>query len=108
MKLLFGANENLKREFSTVPGNQIQDNLPDIHIKKTWLSILSHPTVGSKNFLISIADRNVGGLTYRDQFVGKYQMPVADNAVTLSSFEGLGGEAMACLLYTSPSPRDEL
>jgi len=95
MKLLFGANENLKREFSTVPGNQIQDNLPDIHIKKTWLSILSHPTVGSKNFLISIADRNVGGLTYRDQFVGKYQMPVADNAVTLSSFEGLGGEAMA-------------
>ena len=35
MKLLFGANENLKRKFSTVPHNQTQDYLPKFHIKNT-------------------------------------------------------------------------
>ncbi|KAK1780074.1 CobB/CobQ-like glutamine amidotransferase domain-containing protein [Copromyces sp. CBS 386.78] len=56
------------------------------------------PSVGSKSFLITIGDRTVGGLTVRDQMVGPWQVPVADVAVTLSSF-GLngvkGGEAMA-------------
>ena len=54
-----------------------------------------HPTVGSKSFLINIGDRSVGGLTYRDQFVGPYQVPVADHAITLSDFNTNSGEAMA-------------
>ncbi|KAK3324105.1 CobB/CobQ-like glutamine amidotransferase domain-containing protein [Cercophora scortea] len=44
------------------------------------------PSVGSKSFLITIADRSVGGLTIRDQMVGPWQTPVADVAVTASSF----------------------
>jgi len=56
------------------------------------------PSVGSKSFLITIGDRTVGGLTVRDQMVGPWQTPVADVAVTASSF-GLDGsrrgEAMA-------------
>ncbi|KAK3353210.1 CobB/CobQ-like glutamine amidotransferase domain-containing protein [Lasiosphaeria hispida] len=56
------------------------------------------PAVGSKSFLITIGDRTVGGLTVRDQMVGPWQTPVADVAVTASSF-GLNGvktgEAMA-------------
>ncbi|KAI8262864.1 Phosphoribosylformylglycinamidine synthase [Colletotrichum sp. SAR 10_77] len=57
------------------------------------------PAVGSKSFLITIGDRTVGGLSIRDQMVGPWQTPVADCAVTATSFQ-LGsntrtGEVMA-------------
>ena len=57
--------------------------------------VLRHPTVASKNFLITIGDRSVGGLTHRDQMVGPWQIPVADCAVTLADYEGVRGEAMS-------------
>lgn len=57
--------------------------------------VLAHPTVGSKQFLITIGDRTVGGLTARDQMVGPWQTPVADVGVTLWDYEGVGGQAMA-------------
>ncbi|KAF8895382.1 CobB/CobQ-like glutamine amidotransferase domain-containing protein [Infundibulicybe gibba] len=59
--------------------------------------ILSLPSVGSKAFLITIGDRSVTGLVTRDQMVGPWQVPVADVAVTRSSygFDVLYGEAMA-------------
>ncbi|NVK29380.1 MAG: phosphoribosylformylglycinamidine synthase [Gammaproteobacteria bacterium] len=57
--------------------------------------VLRHPTVANKNFLITIGDRTVGGLTHRDQFVGPWQVPVADVAITLNDFHGYAGEAMA-------------
>lgn len=57
--------------------------------------VLRHPTVASKNFLITIGDRSVGGLTHRDQMVGPWQIPVADCAVTLADYESLRGEAMS-------------
>ncbi|KAK1453888.1 phosphoribosylformylglycinamidine synthase, partial [Colletotrichum melonis] len=44
------------------------------------------PAVGSKSFLITIGDRTVGGLSIRDQMVGPWQTPVADCAVTATSF----------------------
>src|SRR5690606_7066135 len=56
---------------------------------------LRHPTVASKNFLITIGDRSVGGLTHRDQMVGPWQIPVADCSVTLADYEGVRGEAMS-------------
>lgn len=57
--------------------------------------ILSFPAVASKRFLISIADRTVGGLTAREQMVGPWQVPVADVAVTAAGFQAVHGEAMA-------------
>jgi phosphoribosylformylglycinamidine synthase len=57
--------------------------------------VLRFPAVASKSFLITIGDRSVGGLTARDQMVGRWQVPVADVAVTLMGFEGVEGEAMA-------------
>ncbi|MFX8067473.1 hypothetical protein ABTK78_20525, partial [Acinetobacter baumannii] len=48
-----------------------------------------------KQFLVTIGDRSVGGLTARDQMVGPWQMPVADCAITLSDYHGFAGEAMA-------------
>lgn len=57
--------------------------------------VLSHPSVGSKQFLITIGDRSISGLVARDQMVGPWQVPVADCAVTASDFTGYTGEAMA-------------
>ncbi len=57
--------------------------------------VLRAPTVADKTFLISIGDRTVGGLCARDQFVGPWQVPVADAAVTLMAFDGYAGEAFS-------------
>ncbi|KAK8087358.1 hypothetical protein PG994_002332 [Apiospora phragmitis] len=66
--------------------------------RKSAQRVLHMPAVGSKSFLITIGDRTVGGLTTRDQMVGPWQTPVADVAVTATSFsleEMKTGEAMA-------------
>lgn len=57
--------------------------------------VLRLPTVAEKTFLITIGDRSVTGLVARDQMVGPWQIPVADVAVTASSFDSYHGEAMA-------------
>ncbi|KAL4078306.1 CobB/CobQ-like glutamine amidotransferase domain-containing protein [Scleroderma yunnanense] len=59
--------------------------------------VLRLPSVSSKSFLITIGDRTITGLVTRDQMVGPWQIPVADVAVTRSSygFDVLSGEAMA-------------
>ncbi|MEB0039525.1 MULTISPECIES: phosphoribosylformylglycinamidine synthase [unclassified Pseudomonas] len=57
--------------------------------------VLHHPAVASKSFLITIGDRSITGLVARDQMVGPWQVPVADCAVTATSFDVETGEAMA-------------
>ncbi|MDM8569320.1 phosphoribosylformylglycinamidine synthase, partial [Thiotrichales bacterium HSG1] len=66
-----------------------------INLQEIALQILRLPTVASKKFLITIGDRTVGGLTVRDQMVGPWQVPVADCAVTATSYGSVTGEAMA-------------
>ncbi|KAF5328774.1 hypothetical protein D9619_011604 [Psilocybe cf. subviscida] len=59
--------------------------------------VLRLPSVASKSFLITIGDRSITGLVAREQMVGPWQVPVADVAVTRSSygFDVITGEAMA-------------
>jgi len=57
--------------------------------------VLQVPAVADKTFLISIADRSVTGMVHRDQMVGRYQLPVADSAVTVTGYQATTGEAMA-------------
>lgn len=57
--------------------------------------VLEHPTVASKSFLITIGDRSVGGYTVRDQMIGRFQVPVADCAITLFGYNSNAGEVMA-------------
>src|SRR4051812_17458403 len=57
--------------------------------------VLRFPAVANKTFLISIGDRTVGGLCSRDPFVGPWQVPVADVAVTLMGYTTYRGEAFA-------------
>jgi len=64
-----------------------------IALEEACYRVLRHPTVADKTFLISIGDRTVGGLCSRDPFVGPWQTPVADCAVTLFGFDAYAGEA---------------
>jgi phosphoribosylformylglycinamidine synthase len=66
-----------------------------IEIAEAVERVLRLPAVASKNFLITIGDRSVGGLTVQDQMVGPWQVPVADCAVTLAAYDSTRGEAMA-------------
>ncbi|WP_110456422.1 phosphoribosylformylglycinamidine synthase [Shewanella algidipiscicola] len=66
-----------------------------IDLKEAVQRVLRLPTVAEKTFLITIGDRTVTGLVNRDQMVGPWQVPVADCAVTASSFDTYAGEAMS-------------
>ena len=67
----------------------------DMPLEEAALRVLRLPAVASKSFLITIGDRSITGLVARDQFVGPWQVPVADCAVTAASFDVYTGEAMA-------------
>ncbi|GIZ11172.1 phosphoribosylformylglycinamidine synthase [Pseudomonas sp. NCCP-436] len=67
----------------------------DVAIGEALERVLRHPAVASKSFLITIGDRTITGLVARDQMVGPWQVPVADCAVTATSFDVYTGEAMA-------------
>jgi phosphoribosylformylglycinamidine synthase len=66
-----------------------------IELREATERVLRLPSVANKNFLISIGDRTVGGMTARDQMVGPWQVPVADVAVTLMGFNIYRAEAFA-------------
>lgn len=70
-------------------------SLPNHDIRESVYRVLRLPSVAAKNFLITIGDRSVGGMTHRDQMVGRYQTPVADCAVTMMGFNTYRGEAMS-------------
>jgi len=68
-------------------------DLSGVDLEEAARRVLSFPAVADKTFLISIGDRTVGGLCSRDPFVGPWQVPVADVAVTLMGFDTFLGEA---------------
>ncbi|HEY6863002.1 MAG TPA: phosphoribosylformylglycinamidine synthase, partial [Burkholderiales bacterium] len=70
-------------------------DLGDVDLREACLRVLRAPTVANKTFLVAIGDRTVGGLCARDPFVGPWQVPVADCAVTLAGFRETRGEAFA-------------
>ncbi|KAK0536167.1 phosphoribosylformylglycinamidine synthase [Tilletia horrida] len=109
MSTLFGKPPKIAREAkSLAPARHAFDSslrsyLPSASDVTAALTeavdrVLHLPTVGSKAFLITIGDRSVTGLVARDQMVGPWQVPVADVAVTRTSYgfdDCLTGEAMA-------------
>jgi phosphoribosylformylglycinamidine synthase len=69
--------------------------IADIPLAEAIERVLRMPCVASKSFLITIGDRSVGGLVVQEQMVGPWQVPIADCAVTMTSFDVTTGEAMA-------------
>ncbi len=95
MDVLLGKPPKMLRDVKTVQRSFTPLELTGVALQDAAIAVLSHPTVASKRFLITIGDRTVGGLTHRDQMVGPWQVPVADCAVTLADYAGFAGEAMA-------------
>ncbi len=95
MNVLLGKPPKMTRDVASKARAFAPLNLTDVKLQDAVINVLSHPTVASKRFLITIGDRTVGGLTHRDQMVGPWQVPVADCAVTLADYTGFAGEAMA-------------
>ena len=95
MNVLLGKPPKMLRDVKTIARSFKPLDLTGVELQKAAIAVLSHPTVASKRFLITIGDRTVGGMTHRDQMVGPWQVPVADCAVTLADYKGFAGEAMS-------------
>jgi phosphoribosylformylglycinamidine synthase len=95
LELILGKPPKMVRDVK-----RIKPALPPLSLEKITLQAaahrtLHHPAVADKTFLVAIGDRTVGGLCARDPFVGPWQTPVADCAVTLADYQGYAGEAFA-------------
>jgi len=95
LSVLLGKPPRMTREVRRRRPHSAPLALQDVALADACHRVLRHPTVARKTFLVSIGDRTVGGLCARDPFVGAWQVPVADCAVTLMGFKGTSGEAFA-------------
>lgn len=95
LEFLFGKPPKLLIDARHHSHQAVEFDTSKIDIAEAASRVLRLPAVASKNFLITIGDRCVGGLVARDQMVGPWQVPIADAAITASSFDSYTGEAMA-------------
>ena len=95
LDVFLGKPPRMLRDVQRLPQHHPPLDFADITIGDAAERVLRFPTVAAKNFLITITDRTVTGLIARDQFVGPYQVPVSDVALTAHSFKGCTGSAMA-------------
>jgi len=95
LSVLLGKPPRMTREVGRRRPHPAPLALQDVELKEACYRVLRHPTVARKTFLVSIGDRTVGGLCARDPFVGPWQTPVADCAVTSMGFKEHSGEAFA-------------
>jgi len=95
MEVLFGKPPKMHREAESGTVKVVEFNSSELVLTEAIERVLSLPAVASKSFLITIGDRSITGLVSRDQMVGPWQVPVANAAVTASSFNSYVGEAMA-------------
>ena len=101
--VILGKPPRMTRDVRRLPAiaddfdaGEIPGEMPrEMQIRDAAYRLLRFPAVADKTFLISIGDRSVGGLISRDPFVGPWQVPVSDVAVTLSDYTSTSGEAMA-------------
>jgi len=77
MDVLLGKPPKMHRDVKSVQRQTQPIDLTGVKLQDAVIGVLSHPTVASKRFLVTIGDRAVGGLTHRDQMVGPWQVPVA-------------------------------
>ncbi|MFO1219897.1 MAG: phosphoribosylformylglycinamidine synthase [Burkholderiaceae bacterium] len=95
MEVLLGKAPKMHRDVQRVARTEAPLQLTGVALEAACLTVLRHPTVASKRFLVTIGDRTVGALSHRDPMVGPWQVPVADCAVTLADYAGFRGEAFA-------------
>ncbi|CDM39662.1 phosphoribosylformylglycinamidine synthase [Ectopseudomonas oleovorans] len=95
LEVLLGKPPRMHRSVAREAEQGDDFSAASVDIEEALGRVLHHPAVASKSFLITIGDRTITGLVARDQMVGPWQVPVADCAVTATSFDVYTGEAMA-------------
>ena len=95
MEVLLGKPPKVHRNANHGSVTVSEFDTTNFDLKEAAERVLRLPSVASKNFLITIGDRTVGGFTARDQFVGPWQVPVADVAVTAMGYDTNLGESFA-------------
>jgi phosphoribosylformylglycinamidine synthase len=95
LEVVLGKPPRMTRRAEPLPSPRRALDLAGASIADALDRVLGLPTVADKTFLISIGDRTVGGMVSRDPMIGRYQVPVADCALTLAGFDTYAGEVMA-------------
>ena len=94
LEMILGKPPRMHRKVETATPGRARLAI-EASIEEALDRVLGHPTVADKTFLIAIGDRTVGGHVARDPFVGPYQVPVADCALTTAGFDTCAGEVLA-------------
>jgi len=95
LSVILGKPPKMLREGVHSPVQSRALDLDGVSLQEAVDRVLRLPAVANKTFLITIADRSITGMVARDQMVGPYQVPIADVAVTATSFKTANGECMA-------------
>ncbi|MCW8962299.1 MAG: phosphoribosylformylglycinamidine synthase, partial [Gammaproteobacteria bacterium] len=95
LELMLGKPPRMFRDAQREKTHGAAINTQSLSMIEAAYRVLQLPTVADKSFLITIGDRTVTGMIARDQMIGPWQIPVSDVAVTMNSFDGYHGEAMA-------------
>ena len=95
LELVLGQPPRMVRRAETVNPVRAPLALGAATVAEALQRVLGLPTVADKTFLVTIGDRTVGGLVARDPMIGRFQVPVADHALTLTGFDTTAGEVMA-------------
>ena len=95
LELFLGKPPRMTRKAEPLPSPRRPVDLAGASMSQALDRVLGLPTVADKSFLVTIGDRTVGGLVSRDPMIGKYQVPVADCALTTAGFDTYAGEVMS-------------
>ncbi len=95
LSVILGKAPRMQRNALSASVTPIELEAAQISLDEATTRVMLLPSVADKTFLITIGDRSVTGLVARDQMVGPWQVPVADAALTTTSYTGYTGEAMA-------------
>jgi phosphoribosylformylglycinamidine synthase len=95
LRVILGKPPKMLRDVTRRRETHAPLDFAGVSIADAAARVLRLPAVANKTFLIMIGDRSVTGMVARDQMVGPYQTPIADAALTLTSYQSQHGEAMA-------------
>ncbi len=95
LDVLLGKPPKMHRSVESRKACAPEIDVSGLSVDEALNRVLALPTVAEKTFLITIGDRSITGMVHRDQMVGPWQVPVADNAITLAGYNTYAGEAMS-------------
>ena len=95
LQVILGKPPKMLRDVTHLTETHAELDTSSIDLAEAAERVLRLPAVANKTFLITITDRTVTGMVTRDQMTGPFQTPIADAAVTVATYFGYEGEAMA-------------